>query len=242
MRSAMMPALGAFDSVHIFGDSILKGISFDEERGRYAILRGNCVSRLAECLPVPVVNHARMGLTAPKAEAEMRGGDLVPGGLALIEFGGNDCDMPWADIAANPDGQYAPQVPLDAFAASLARMARRVMGAGMRAALVVPTPMDAARYFDWVTRGLDKDAVLRYVGDVHHLYRWQECYACAVVDVAAELGCPALNLRRAFLEEMRLEPLLCADGIHPSAAGHRVMFGFLAGVLGAEMAGEIEEA
>ena len=31
----------------VWGDSIAKGVIFDEERGRYAVLRDSCLSRLA---------------------------------------------------------------------------------------------------------------------------------------------------------------------------------------------------
>jgi len=171
----------------------------------------------------PVINHARMGQTAPEAEADMRDQDPSPGGIALIEFGGNDCDMPWAEIAAAPDAQHGPKTPLDTFEKTLAAMVRHARNKGMHPILVIPTPLDANRYFQWVTKGLDQEAVLRFIGDVHHIYRWQECYASIVVDVAEAEDCALLNMRRAFLQHLQLEPLLCIDGIHPSAIGHEVM-------------------
>jgi len=214
-------------SLHIWGDSILKGIVFNEQRGRYTILRENCVSMFTKRVPFPVINHARMGQTAPEAEADMRNRDPHPGGIALIEFGGNDCDMPWAEVASAPDAQHEPKTPPDLFERTLAAMVRHARSMDMRPILVVPTPLDAERYFQWVTKGLDQDAVLRYLGDIHHIYRWQEYYASIVADVASAEACPLLNMRRAFLEQLHLKPLLCVDGAHPSAMGHEVMLSCL---------------
>lgn len=98
-----------YKCIHVWEDSILKGIGFDEQRQRYAILRDNCIAKLAATAQIPVVNHARMGITAPEGEKDMREADLSPGGLGLIEFGGNDCDMPWTNIAQNPAAPMSPK-------------------------------------------------------------------------------------------------------------------------------------
>ena len=36
-----------------------------------------------------------------------------------IEYGGNDCNMPWADIANNPEGIYSPKVETSQFEKTL---------------------------------------------------------------------------------------------------------------------------
>lgn len=103
----------------------------------------------------------------------------------------------------------------------------------MQPMLVVPPPLHAERYFQWITQSLDGEAILRFIGDVHHIYRWQERYAWATVQTARQMACPVLSLREAFLDSMCFERLFCLDGIHPSAEGHGVMLGCLrAGCLG----------
>ena len=212
-----------YTGIHVWGDSILKGIVFDERRQRYAVLRENCVAEFAKELAIPVVNHACMGITAPEAEKRMSEAQFSPGGLAVIEFGGNDCDMPWESVAEAPQEKHEPKTPLERFAESLGRMVERVRAGGMQPMLVIPPPLHAQRYFDWITRNLNKEAVLRFMGDVQHIYRWQELYAFAVTGVAERMGCPLFRLRDAFLRHEDFSQLLCVDGIHPSAEGHRVM-------------------
>ncbi len=217
--------------IHIWGDSILKGVVFDELRNRYAILRENCVRQLAERFALPIENHARMGLTAPEALSELETSGIACGDIALIEFGGNDCDLDWPQVAADPSADIAPRTPIEQFVASLSEWVRRIRTLGAQPVLVVPPPLHAERYFDWVTKNLSREAVLEFLGDVQRIYRWQERYALAVCDVAAALACPIVNLRDAFIDRKHYERLLCIDGIHPNAEGHALMLQTLTAAL-----------
>ena len=207
-------------SISLWGDSIGKGVIYDEARGRYAILKENCVSLLSKTLGCPIENHAVMGATASQGMERMRDAFLREGGLAVIEFGGNDCDMPWKEISEAPEKEYLPRATVEEFTRSLTTLVGRVRSAGMEAMLVTPPPLDAERYFAWVSRGLNADAILAFLGDVQHIYRWQERYAVAVRDVAARTGCRLLDLRDAFLDVRSIGDYFCLDGIHPNARGH----------------------
>lgn len=209
--------------LQIWGDSLLKGVVFDELRNRYQILRGNCVQRLAALLPCPVENNALMGCTAPQGLELLRACEAQPGGVAIIEFGGNDCDLDWAAVAADPEADHQPKTPPEEFESKLEECVERARQAGMQPMLAVPTPLHAQRYFDWVTKGLDRGAVLRFLGDVERIYRWQERYALLVCRAASKLGCPLIDLRSAFLAVKGYERLLCVDGIHPNEEGHALM-------------------
>lgn len=213
----------AVQSISLWGDSIGKGVIYDEIRGRYAILKENCVSLISRALSCPIENHAVMGATASQGVAKMRDDFLHEGGLAVIEFGGNDCDMPWKEISEAPERDHQPKATVPEFTRSLHTLVDKVRSAGMEAMLVTPPPLDAERYFAWVTRGLNADVVLEWLGDVQHIYRWQERYAVAVRDVAAQTGSRLLDLRDAFLDVRSLSEYFCIDGIHPNAKGHELL-------------------
>ena len=68
----------------VWGDSIAKGVIFDEARGRYAVLKDSCLSRLAREKVVSVENHSVMGQTSENALERMRAEDLKPGEIAVI--------------------------------------------------------------------------------------------------------------------------------------------------------------
>lgn len=215
----------------IWGDSIAKGVVFDEQRGRYAVCRDNCVSRLSRDAGVDVENFSVMGNTTEQGLRRMEGQPLKPGNLAVIEFGGNDCDLDWAAACEHPEVEQHGRVPLEAFGENLRAMVRRVRDGGMIPALVTPPPLVAQRYFDWVSRKLDKARILSYLGDVEHIYRWQERYALMIRRVAARENAMLLDVRDWFLSQARFTDLMCVDGIHPNARGHELLFERFSGLL-----------
>jgi len=210
-------------AISLWGDSIGKGVVFDEARGRYVILRENCVALLAKKLGRPIENHAMMGCTARKAAERMTGEQLLPGGVAVLEFGGNDCDMPWREVSEAPEQRHEPDTTVEDFRRILTGLVERVRQGGMKPLLITPPPLIAERYFNWVTRSLNGEAVLKWLGDVQHMYRWQERYAAAVRDVARRTGARVIDLRDAFLECGAIGDYYCVDGIHPNEKGHRLI-------------------
>ena len=209
--------------IGLWGDSIGKGVVYDEQKGRYVILRENCVNLLSKKLNCPIANHAVMGATAAQGMERMREDFLHEGGLAVIEFGGNDCDMPWKEISEAPEKEYRPKATIEEFMKSLEMLVSRVRGAGMEAMLVASPPLDAEKYFGWVSRGLNAQAILSFLGDVQHIARWQAGYAEAVRKVAARTGSRLLDLSGAFLGAERIGDCYCLDGIHPNAQGHQLL-------------------
>ena len=89
--------------------------------------------------------------------------------------------------------------------------------------LVAPPPLDAEKYFAWVSRGLNAEAILSFLGDVQHIARWQAGYAAAVREVAKRTGSRLLDLGDAFLGMGCISDYYCLDGIHPNAQGHRAL-------------------
>ena len=213
----------AVRNIGLWGDSIGKGVVYDEARGRYAILKENCVNLLSSWLNRPIENHAVMGLTAEQGMERMRDDFLYEGGLAVIEFGGNDCDMPWKEISEAPEKEYRPRATIEEFMNALEKLVGRVRGAGMEAMLVAPPSLDAEKYFAWVSRGLNAEAILSFLGDVQHIARWQAGYAAAVREVAARTGSRLLDLGSAFEGVEHIGDYYCLDGIHPNAQGHKLL-------------------
>lgn len=211
------------ESIQLWGDSVCKGVVFDDARNRYVISSERFAAKLAEAFSTPIENHSRMGATVTEGYAEFLSGASTPGAIAVIAYGGNDCDMPWKDVSADPDTPHDGRIPLPTFTQTLTQFVMAVQARGMEPLLVTPPPLDAGRYFDWVTRSLSKEAVLHYLGDVEHIYRWQERYSIAVRNVASTTQCALFDLRDIFLAENNYPQLLCTDGIHPNADGHQVI-------------------
>lgn len=212
-----------YSEIHIWGDSIARGVMLDATRGRYVLSAERCSLRLKHALTVPVVDHSVMGATVTDGFHRFTQASGAPDALCVIEFGGNDCDLNWAHVAQNPTEPVVAKVPLNEYSATLRRFVREARLCRMEPLLVTPPPLDATRYFRWVTRGLNAQNVLSALGDVQHIYRWQERYAIAMRAVATEMDCRLLDMRDAFLAQPNEARLLSGDGIHPSDAGHRLI-------------------
>ena len=221
-----------FVGLNVWGDSIAKGVVFDETRGRYAICRENCLMKLSREAGISIENYSVMGQTSDAGLERMRSGNgLAQGRVAVIEYGGNDCDIDWRAASENPEAFHDGKVPLDRFARNLTEMVRRAREANMLPVLVTPPPLVAQRYFDWVRKGLNGENIMKYLGDVERIYRWQEGYAEQVRTLAEKLNVMLVDIRSRMLESGKLEDLICLDGIHPNAKGHEVIYGAVAPLL-----------
>lgn len=210
-------------TLQIFGDSIMKGVWYDAEAGRYRLVRGRSVYGYT------VENRAVMGMTVMGGWETMRKRLHDPeSAVVLLEFGGNDCDYDWHEIAADPEGTHRPHTDRDVFVSQYAQLVEYALTQGAEVMLCNLVPLDAHRYMDWISRGNDRDAILSWLGDASMLYRWQEYYNRAVEELAYRCGCPMIDVRSAFLSSHRYPELLCADGIHPSPAGHAMIDALIA--------------
>lgn len=214
----------------VWGDSIAKGVIFDEARGRYAICRDSCLQLLKREDGVTVENHSVMGQTSQDGLARMQPETIRPGEVAVIEYGGNDCDLDWKAVAEHPDVPQYGKVPVEQFSRNLEEMVKRARAADAEPVLVTPPPLIAQRYFAWVSRGLNAENIMKYLGDVEAIFRWQENYANHVCALAKRMSVKLVDIRSKMLAT-GTEALMCVDGIHPNERGHRVIYEAVAPLL-----------
>ena len=209
-------------TIYLWGDSIGKGVVYDAQRRRYRLGRERCEKLLRE-RGVPLENHARMGATVAEGYADFAATEGIGPGLAVIDYGGNDCDLDWRAVSARPEIFHDGRTPLDEFQAMLGLFAREARGRGLDPVLVLPPPICPERYFDWVCRGLDREAVRAYLGDVGHIARWHGSYVEAIREAARDADAGLLDLHTPFLRAMNYPALICEDGIHPTEAGQELI-------------------
>jgi len=142
--------------------------------------------------------------------------------VALVEYGGNDCDYPWADIAENPTGEFSPNTPLEVFAKSLKEMVETLKAKRIQPILMTLPPIDSLRYLNHICRnGLNKEAILSWLkGDAQTIARFQELYSLKINTIAKETETVLIDVRSAFLKRRDYASLICDDGIHPTREGH----------------------
>ena len=212
-------------SVCVFGDSVTKGVVFDSVLKKYTLLRDCFANRIMGSFPVSIQNYSRFGCTVTKGLDLLRRhkGELSQYDYTVLEFGGNDCDFNWKEVSAEPEREHRPSTPVELFERKYAELIEEVKSCGSRPVLLTLPPIDAKRYFAWISKGLNPGAILKWLGDVEHIYRWHERYNLAVCRLAKECGVPLIDISSAFLETHRYQELICEDGIHPNEGGHRLI-------------------
>lgn len=212
--------------LQIYGDSIMKAVVVDENF-KYKSLSRSILEKLQQQTGLDAVNRAHFGYTSEKGQAILQR-DLENGldcQFALLEFGGNDCDHNWAEVAADPDGEHLPQTALQTFLDNLRSMAQSLLSHGVQPILMTLPPLDAQKYLDFIGRlGSDKAAVLHWLGDVQMIYRWQEMYSAAISRLAIQLNLPLADVRSRFLSRRDYQSLIARDGIHLTEAGYQLVF------------------
>ena len=207
------------DKLFVLGDSIARGVMYDENTSRYTICR-DTFDQALKALGVSVKNLSKPGCTSKAALPILDKCEQSDGAVMAIEFGGNDSDLVWKEVAETPDEAHKALVPLEEYGNTLKTLISHARGIGMRPVIVTPLPVVADRYFKWISKPLDESAIMRYLGSCQYIYRWQERYAYAAMEAAREARCPVFDLRSLFLGLRDFESLMSADGIHPNPDGH----------------------
>lgn len=214
-----------FRKIEVFGDSILKGIQLNPENKKYVIDNHIDIELLSRKHEVEIINSSKFGCTIGKGRMLLERclSKNIKIDAVVMEYGGNDCDYNWKEVAEDPDKDHFPNTPLEVFVKTYKEMIEFLKKKGIQPILTNLPPIDPQRFFDWFCNGLNKDNVLRWLGSINLIYRHQETYSRAIEKIAQETGCPLVDLRGAFLERQRIENLLCEDGIHPNTEGQKVI-------------------
>lgn len=213
-------------SICILGDSIAKGVVFDAGRNRYSIARENLGKLLAQTTMCSVTNLSKFGSTVTDGffRFEKQKEALQNCKAVLMNFGGNDSDFLWQEISAAPDAFHEPKTPIAFFEEIYLKLIESVKNCGITPVLLNLPPVDHARYFSWISRNLNAENILNWLGgSSEFIYRWHEQYNIAVHKIAQAANVKLIDIRSTFLGQRNYESLLSADGIHPNENGHALI-------------------
>ncbi len=212
--------------VCLLGDSVAKGVVLDALKGGYRLLKDNFASLCKNALGITVENLGKFGSTILYGEksVERHSSVIETSDYVLFEFGGNDCDYRWAEIAANPEGTHHPNCSLAEFEQKYTELLCRVQEKGGRPVLLSLPPIDSVRYFHSFSKGLNGEAIREWLkGDLEFIGRWHETYNLVVFQVGARSQVPVIDITTPFLSRKDYRDFLCEDGIHPNESGHRLI-------------------
>jgi lysophospholipase L1-like esterase len=210
----------------VFGDSITKGVIYDNEKSRYSNLKDCFVNLIGDSVKGTVHNAGRFGSTIMRGVGKMYNDVMkkTPD-IVLIEFGGNDCDFNWDDIAHHPDTEHKPNTEIFTFRDTLLNMIATLRKADITPVLMTLPPLDSNRYFKWVTKG-DASAeqnVLHFLGSEIEIFNWHNLYNETIAEVADKTRTLLIDVKAEFLKYRDYSRFLCVDGIHPNVEGHSLI-------------------
>lgn len=212
--------------VVIYGDSIMKGAT-PEGENRYRSVLPRFLPRLAEKYGLAVTNRARFGSTIDRGYALLQkdlNEQISPYHFALVEYGGNDCDFDWQAVSDAPESEHQPHTTLAAFRRTLEAMADDLLQKGIKPLLMTLPPLDAERYLSFICRGgASRANILKWLGEVQMIYRFQEMYSAAIFKLALVRGLSLVDVRSYFLDKRNYADLISGDGIHPSEEGYALI-------------------
>ncbi|HBN86220.1 MAG TPA: G-D-S-L family lipolytic protein [Clostridiales bacterium] len=210
----------------LYGDSIAKGIVYDESSNKYK-KEGSCFFNiLSGKMKATLENVSKFGNTLIRASRKFDE-DLSKHkpDIAVIEFGGNDCDFCWEQVAENPYDHHSPNTPPEEFETLLTDFIHRMREQSIQPVIFTMPPIDPIRYFKWICQGKPsyEKNILTFLGTENTIYRWHEKYNLMLLEIAAANHIPVIDIRKSFLCYLDIGQFLCKDGIHPNQKGHKLI-------------------
>ena len=213
------------------GDSIIKGVlvQSEGERSRYLLAEKSIVECCAERLGGESLNLGKMGCTIEAGERILdRYLDKMSGArYVLLEYGGNDSDYNWQEIAEAPEKEHFPRTRLEVFEQVYERVINKIKEMGAIPLVLSLPPMDAERYFAFFSQKWEEGFranVMRWLGgSTNTIMSGHELYNLATMRVAQRTGTQWIDVTSGLLKDHNYRAYLCDDGIHPNERGQRMI-------------------
>ena len=210
------------NEIYLFGDSVSQGLVLDDN-GQYRVSRAGCV-RLLKKKGYPIQNYAAHGQTVAQGLDSFHKIAMEPGSFCIIQFGGNDSDLDWDAVSADPETYHEGRLSLGEFRKKLTCFVREAREKQLKPVLITPLALMSDRFCRWISKGRNAESILHYLrNDLESIARWQERYSIAVRSVSEKEKCPLVDARSWMLNQLEYPSLMCDDGMHPNEAGHAVL-------------------
>ena len=136
------------------GDSIIKGIVVrkSDNSYKYSLTEKTITDICSRELSLSSKSYGKMACTITQG-AQMLDRhieELQPGDIVILEYGGNDSNYRWDEIAQSPHPDHEPITPLRDFANTYREIIKRIMYTGAMPVVLSLPPIDGERYFKWI--------------------------------------------------------------------------------------------
>lgn len=164
-------------------------------------------------------NNKKSASSRDRRLKEIKKGDTV-----VLEFGGNNCNYDWKAVSEAPEANHVPLMSLSDFRNLYEGMISQFRELGAKPVLLSLPVLLPQRYFDFVSQGLNKENILKWLGgDVNKLSDWHEQYNRELFRLGKELNVPVVDISTVFLDRRSLGDCYSSDGMHPNKRGHAMI-------------------
>jgi lysophospholipase L1-like esterase len=222
-------------NIAALGDSLTKGVVLNNEN-RYSILNGSFIDIIGDKLNLCIKNYAKFGCTIGFGHSviDRHSSDISASDVTFLEFGGNDCDFDWKTIAEDPASEHTPKTILESFKKQFLLLVDRVRALGSKPMILSLPPIDSNAYFSFISRFMNdeqKANVVKWLGgDINIITRWHEMYNRVLFEISESTNTPIIDITTPFEKyNGSFMSLMCSDGIHPNAMGHKLIANSIVG-------------
>ena len=214
-----------------FGDSILKNIVVNKtnDNYRYVVSEFDISEHLFRQMNIHVVNYGKMGCTISIGEqiVESHLNDIKPKSIALLEYGGNDSNYNWLDIAREPEVDHTPITPLKNFSETYKKIINEISNTGSIPIVLSLPPIDSERCYQYLTRKMNdnqKKNVKHWLNNnISTINYGHELYNLETLKIAQQMLVPWIDITSIFLSHRNYTDYICDDGLHPNAKGQELI-------------------
>lgn len=211
----------------LFGDSIGAGFYYDRSQDVYFFLENNFLKMFEKRTGIQAANYSIVGSTILDGLGRIRRSkDLISSCDYIgLEFGGNDADFPWSEIAKTPSKDFLNNVSFDKFIEVYEMILKKINEAERTPIVFSLPPIDADRYINYVSKKLNSPQIKEFLDDSSiSLYQWHDMFNQSIEKMAYENKAVLVDVRGNFLfRGDDYKKLLCYDGIHPNEEGHKLI-------------------
>ncbi len=214
-----------------FGDSIIKGIisEYDNGRLKYKISDNSATDISSSKLGLESCNLGKFGCTITAGEKiiDKHMDKISANDIVLLEFGGNDSDKMWAEIADKPEHEHIAKTPLQTFVETYHRIIQKLKTTGAKIYMLTMPPIDTKAYFRHFTKGMNANQITNIMkwlyGNIEVVGLWHEMYNQEIIKVACSEDVELIDIYKPFIKLRDYRSLFCYDGIHPNQKGQEMI-------------------
>ena len=213
------------------GDSIIKGIVVNrtDNRYQYSLTESTIAELCSKELSIPSKSYGKVACTISEGSdmLNLHIKELQPGDIVILEYGGNDSNYRWKEIALNPKATHEPVTPLSTFANTYRDIIKRIMYTGAMPVVLSLPPIDGERYFTWLGADMseaEKANIHTWLeGTTTNINNGHELYNLGTMQIAHQMLVPWIDITSVFLMQRNYRDYLCEDGLHPNEKGQKLI-------------------